>query len=127
MRRWLLRVLLLKAGEQERQEILSQAIETIFNTIGKDDILKQENGALLFKGNALNAQQVNALRVEANGILKSKMWAILVYDLKYEGNKKEDEAVTLFQLESAKLLKYLAHIMLKRLNEVASLPQLPEA
>ncbi len=111
---------------EERQRILSLAIEQVFNT-GKSDILKSEAGVWYFQGRKLAPQQVNALRAEAEAIQNMRLYQVLDTDTRYQGTKKMNEAITLPQLESAKLLIWIADIWKTRLNQLSSLPQLPEA
>lgn len=131
MRGWLIRALggidLKSSTEEERQEILSLAIEQLFNTIGRNDILRQEGDIWFWEDKPLNKQQMQALKKEFQAIQNTFAFKVLERDILYQAQKKKDAAVTLMQLESAKLLQFTWDIIKTRLNEMRQLPQLPEA
>lgn len=107
--------------------MLSLAIEQLFNTIGRNDILRQEGGVWFWEDKPLNKQQVNALKKEFQAIQNTFAFKVLERDILYQAQKKKDEAVTLMQLESAKLLQFTWDIIKTRLNQMRKLPELPDA
>jgi hypothetical protein len=133
MKKWVIRILggwtdaesfIDSLPEESRHIVLTRAVEKLFNTVSKEDILQRTDTGLQFEGKPLQQAQINMLKEEAQSFHKSFLYRVLDKDVKYHGNKKMDEAQSLFQLESAKLLKYLWDIQKSR---VIALEQTPEA
>lgn len=75
--------------KEERVKLLTYAVKRLFNTIGPDDILKEnEYGQWLIAGKPINETEKNLLIAEAQQLLKSKLWGVLQADVKYQANKK---------------------------------------
>lgn len=108
------------ATEQERQAILTEAIPVIFN-IGQNDILRFEAGRWYYQDKPLTDLQLSQLGTETRAFQSTGLYRILDTDLRYQGAKRMNEAVTLPQLEGAKLLIFLADILKTRLNILSSL------
>lgn len=84
----------LKHDEKRKAEILSLAVQRLFNAIGVDDILREDShGIIHFKGKALTELEMNQLKEEAKLMQGFKLWHVLRYDIKYQINKKMFEEV----------------------------------
>jgi len=74
---------------ERRNRILSLAVKRLFNTIGEDDILKENvYGQWLTEGKNLSDAEKNLLIAEAKQFLNSKLWKILQKDVQYQTNRK---------------------------------------
>lgn len=74
---------------QERQTILSLAVRRLFNTIGPEDILREnDRGEWVSEGKAVPDAIVALIRAEAKTFSESRLWEILQRDIKYQANRK---------------------------------------
>lgn len=107
---------------KERQKVLTVAVKRIYNTVGKDDILKiVYNGHTeqwFFEGKLLTPEEVRMLKHEAETFKASRLYKIIDMECRYQANKKMHEAVTLPQLESAKLFFWVWDLIKTRLKEM---------
>ena len=74
-------------GGIPKDEVLTEAVKHLYNTIGADDILKENNGVWTFKGKTLSDAMKKLLIAEAQGFFKSKLWEVLQNDIKYKSNQ----------------------------------------
>lgn len=74
-------------GGYTEDEILTQAVKHLYNTIGADDILKEENGTWLFENKPLANEIKQIIISEAQIFTKSKLWRILQDDIRYRANQ----------------------------------------
>lgn len=80
---------LLLLGTNERKEILTLAVKELYNTIGPDDILRQnDKGEWLAEDKIISEAEKKLLISEANQFLSTRLWKILQADIKYQANKK---------------------------------------
>lgn len=101
----------------ERNRILSEATKELFNTISSDDIFHQEGLSHFFQGKQLIAEQVIALKNEAQFFKKTKCFQVLDYKVKYICNKKLHEAGTIADLIAAKSVLYTWDIIKDAMNK----------
>lgn len=73
---------------KDKHKILTLAVEELYNTISKDDILTEKDGAWYSKGKPVDGNICKVLMAEAENFKKSKLWSILQEDIKYHSNKK---------------------------------------
>jgi len=127
MREWLIRRLggftdlddyLASATDQDRQAILTQATEKLFNTVSADDILRVQDGVMMFEGQPMLTAQLETLRHEVGLIRSSLTFKILDREVKYHVNLKMREATTLAQLEAAKMLEFTWDILKTALKKI---------
>src|SRR3990167_1859792 len=68
-----------------RDEVLTQAVRKLYNTIGPEDILKQNTeGQWIVEGRVISEAEKQLLISVANQFLSTKLWKVLVG----LGNKK---------------------------------------
>ncbi len=78
-----------KKEREERKVILTLAVRRLFNTIGADDILKENaKGEWMMENKQIMDGTRDILKAEAEFLLKSKLWEILQRDIKYQANRK---------------------------------------
>lgn len=73
-------------GGIPKDEVLTEAVKELYNTIGAEDILQEDHGTWLFKGKPLNDATKKLLISEAQVFVNSKLWAILQDDIRYRSN-----------------------------------------
>lgn len=74
---------------EERKELLTMAVRKLFNTIGPEDILKeQSDGTWRFGRHSLTEPERNQLIAEAKQFSESKLWHVLTADIKWQANRK---------------------------------------
>jgi len=72
-----------------RDEVLTQAVRKLYNTIGPEDILKQNaEGQWIVEGRIISEADKQLLISEANQFLSTKLWKVLQADIKYQANKR---------------------------------------
>lgn len=105
--------------QKERQKVLTVAVKRLYNTVGKDDVLKiATNGQWWFEGKLLSPEEVRVLKHEAETFKMSRLYRVLDMECRYQANKKMHEAFTLPQLESAKLFFWVWDLIKTRLKEM---------
>jgi hypothetical protein len=109
--------------DEDRFLVLTRAVEKLFNTVSRDEILQRTDAGYMFDRKPLQQGHVILLKEEAQSFRKSLLYRVLDTDIKYQGNKKMDEAQTLFQMESAKLLKYIWDVMKSRITAIEQTPE----
>jgi len=73
----------------EKYKILTLAVKKLFNTIGAEDILHEnEFGQWLASGKPISEGEKKLLQAEAVQLLGMKLWKVLQDDVKYQANKK---------------------------------------
>lgn len=133
MRRWLITKLggfpdldaaitrIKNSGDAVRKhEILTEAVKRLYNAIGPDDILHQnDQGLWEFQGKAITEPEMRQLREEAKILLSMKLWRVLKLDIKYQlGKKMFEEASNLEALVWGKLLTFHDDILRTRLQRL---------
>ena len=83
MKNWLIKFL----GGYPADTILTEAVKELFNTIGVDDILRQEGNDWFIGKNKLNDGDKQLLIAEANQFLITKLWQVLQNDIRYQANR----------------------------------------
>jgi hypothetical protein len=74
-------------GGYTKDEILSECVKELYNTIDSDDILKEEMGVWFVGDRVLKDNEKNILISEATQLMNSKLWKYLTDDIKYNANK----------------------------------------
>lgn len=104
-----------------RHQLLTMAVEELYNAIGKDDVLQlNEKGEWMYAGKNMTKEELESISDQARSLLNSKLWNILQTDVKYQANKKMfTESTHIIHLESGKMLVYYADIIKSRLEKLA--------
>ncbi len=104
-----------------RDEILTQAVKKLFNTLDADDILREgENGQWFLEDKPLATAQQQLLAAEATQFLSTKLWPVLCADVKYQANKQmyllaEDKV----QITAGKLWQFTLDCFKTRLESLS--------
>lgn len=73
---------------EERNALLTRAVKKLFNTLGPEDILREdEHGRWILAGKVMSNEEKQLLISEANQFQDSFLWKILQIDVKYQANK----------------------------------------
>lgn len=74
---------------QERNTILTLAVRRLFNTIGPEDILRQDtSGAWMFQGKEMSEASRKLVQAEAAVFEESTLWKVLQADIRYQANRR---------------------------------------
>lgn len=106
-------------SEKEKHRILTETVRHLFNTVGKDDILRVHNKKMYFQGRELGDHEVQIL-VEENKLFRnSKLWKILRLDMQYQANRRMFvDSKTIEDLIAGKLLLLLIDVIENRLKDL---------
>lgn len=106
-------------GGITKEDVLSEVVKDLYNTISADDILKEENGQWTFKGKVLQEQEKKLLIAEAQIFLKTRLWKVLQADIKYRSNLRMFEhSKTEVDLLAGKLWLYTLDCFKTRLESL---------
>jgi len=121
MRQWIIKVLLRGVKDDDvRNQILTEAVKHLFNTISEDDILQTGNQWTL-RGKPISEGEVKQLQEEAKLITELKLWRILQLELKYQANKAiYENSKDLVDIMAGKILLYYIDIIRTKLNKLCS-------
>ncbi len=109
------------------QEILQRRLSKflvgeVFNTISEEDILKEEPGGVwTHKGQPLTPGQIAALKKEAMAFSQTKLFSILMAEIRWHGRNAHNKAVTESDLITANMLGYFADVVEGKLRKIAVL------
>ena len=93
-----------------KEEKLTQQVKHLFNTIGVEDILREEKGVWFLEDKPLNEGQRKLLISEATVFTKTLLWKVLQTDVKYQANKK------MFELSNTEMDLTAGKLWLETLN-----------
>lgn len=100
-------------------EILTKAVSHLFNTVGKEDILKVQDKKMYFQGRELDENGVHQLVEEAKFFKTSKLYKVLQAELRYQANKRMFlDSSTIEDLIAGKILLLYIDIIETRLKEL---------
>lgn len=103
-----------------KDEILNETVKELYNTIGADDIVKEEDGVLMFKGKPLNKGEQQLLTSEAKTFLNMMLWKVLQTDIKYRANRAMfEKAKSEMDITAGKLWLYTLDCIQQRLEELS--------
>jgi len=116
----IIKFLLKKLSEDEKKEILTEAVKDLFNTISENDILKVKNGEWILGGRPQTEAEMKLIASEAYVLTKSKLWKVLQFDLKCKANEITFlKSKTEQDLIAGKITHYLIEQIKKRLESLA--------
>lgn len=75
-------------GGYTKDEVLTEAVKDLFNTIGADDILQEKGGVWMVGGKAMNDGEKNLLISQASSLMGMKLWKVLQEDIKFLANQR---------------------------------------
>lgn len=106
-------------NETAKNEILTEAVKHLFNTISSEDILRFEDGNYIFQGRPLLPDEMQQLKAEAKMWNASKLWKVIDKDVKFQLNRKlYNEANITTDILWGKLIAYYHDIISTRLNKL---------
>ena len=111
MKNWLVK----KLGGATKDEVLTEAVQRLHNTVSADDILRIENKNVMFGTRVLTTAEYGILTEQVRSFQKSLLFKVLDTDLKYNCIQQMRKAVNLQQLETAKITEFLWDIVKNRL------------
>lgn len=100
---------------EEKNQILTMAVKRLFNTIGAEDILRNDT----FEGRPMNKNEMDALRQSAKLFSESQLWKVLRKEISYQANKgMYIKAEKIEDIIAGKILLYFLDIIKTRLKEI---------
>ena len=73
----------------EKYRLLTLAVKKSFNTIGSDDILKENGvGQWMFQGKPITKATQDLIKAEAQQFLGTTLWRVLQADVQWQANRK---------------------------------------
>lgn len=116
MREFLIEIL----GGYTKDQILTEAVKDLYNTISKDDILQEgSRGEWLVADRPIIEGEKKLLISEAQIFIHSRLWKVLQTDIKYQSNKKMfEDSKTEYDLIAGKMTLYLLDIIKTRLESL---------
>ena len=103
-----------------KKELLQLAVQDLFNTIGKDDILQEKSGEWYLAGKPLIKGRKEIIIAEAHTWINSKLWEVLRRDIQYQANKLMfEKSKTELDLISGKLWLYTLDVIKTRIESLA--------
>jgi len=111
---------------KEEQEILQRRlvqfiVKDVFNTISEDDILTKTSEGWKHKGGILTEGQITVLKKEAKQISQTKVFEILLSEIRYHAKEALNKAQTENDIISAKLLSYFADVVQSKIKKLAEI------
>lgn len=104
---------------EKKVKVLTDTVKHLFNTIGPDDILREEDGAWFFQDRSLTDPEKQLLIGEAKLLMGMKLWKILQMDVLHQANKKMfTESIDLFDLTIGKGWLYVLDCFRTRLESI---------
>lgn len=105
--------------EQAKFKILTEAVAHLFNGITSQDILREENGQMIFRGRPITQSEKDLIEAEAKQFMNSTFWRILRMDIRWQINKKLFvDANTNTDIVWGKLLVFYDDIIKTRLYQL---------
>lgn len=116
-----------KEKHEARYQILTAAVQRLFNTVGEDEILKiGEGGKWFSRGKQISDDGKRMLCSQANHFYNSELWDVLSRELKYLSNKKMfKESGDEMQMAAGKLWLYTIDVINSKLKNMAKSAQIP--
>lgn len=117
MKKYLIKLL----GGYCKDEVLTEAVKELYNTIGQEDILQEEpDGKFRFLDKTMTDADKQRIVVEAREFTKTLLWKVLQIDVKYQANKMMFlEAENEIQITAGKLWLYTLDCFKTRLNSLS--------
>ena len=112
MRNWLIKIL----GGSTKDEVLTEAVIRLHNTVSVQDVLRLEEGKLMYGVKQLTTAEYAILQEQVRSFQKSLLFKVLDLDLKYNCNQLMREATNIQQLETAKVTEFVFDIIKTRLK-----------
>ena len=108
-----------KPTPEKKVKVLTDTVKHLFNTIGPEDILREEEGAWFFQDKSLLEPEKQLLVTEAKLLMGMKLWKILQMDVQHQANKKMfTESIDLFDLTIGKGWLYVLDCFKTRLESM---------
>ena len=114
MKKYLIKLL----GGYHEGEILSEAIQEIYDTVREEDLFRRTVEGATFEGKPMSKEAVKALSEQAKHFSNSRLFKVLDREIKYHVDLKYRSAANLKQLETAGLLEYTWDVLKNKLNKV---------
>lgn len=105
---------------EDKHKILTEAVKHLFNTIGEDDILKENSKKeWIYADKILNEDRKKLLISEAKVFTNTRLWKVLQADVKHQLNRKMfDRSQADIDLIAGKIGLFILDALKTRLNSL---------
>ena len=104
---------------EKKVKVLTDTVKHLFNTIGPEDILREEEGAWFYQDKSLSEPEKQLLISEAKILMGMKLWKVLRRDVLHQANKRMfTESTDLFDLTIGKGWLYVLDCLKTRLESM---------
>ena len=104
MKIWLLKKIIKSLDSKDRKEVLTMAVDNLFNTVSSQDIFQQRDGIFFFRDEKLSLERIKNIIAEAENFNNSFLWQALQEEIKYRANKiMFEKSVTADDMVAGKL------------------------
>lgn len=94
----------------------------LFNDVSEKDILRYVRGKFYFNGKVLTEAQQKDIILQAQALLKSDLFLLLMREMVYEGNKKiYHDSKDLQDLLAGKMVLWTVDVLKKKVENIAKL------
>lgn len=108
-------------GGYTKDEVLTEAVRDLFNTIGSDDIIEIQGDSWTIGEKVLKPAEVKHLKSQAHIFVNSRLWRELKKDIKYRANKiMFEKAKSEQDLTAGKLWLYTIDVIDQRLKDMTA-------
>lgn len=108
--------------EENKVKQLNHIMKDMFNAITEDDFLKVSGGELIYNQQVVPKAAINELVSEANMIMNSGIWKMLLNEMKYESQKLMfEKAQTIDDLVFGKACLYMLDVIERKLFSISKL------
>lgn len=105
--------------DTDKHEVLTLAVQDLYNAVGPEDIFRRINGERTFEGKALPNAIAQQLIAEAYNFSKGRLWEVLKAELRWAANKKMFfESRTDGDLMAGKVMLYILKIIDDKLKQM---------
>jgi hypothetical protein len=105
----------------DKHDILDERVASLFHTIRKNELLRQENGVWYSGDRELTEHEIRQIKAEARVLLNSRLWQVLEQDIEYQSYRTIfTKSRTEIDLIGGKMLKVYLDIHKTRLQELSA-------
>ena len=107
-------------GGYTDDDVLTEVVKDLYNTIGVEDILREEKNQWLYMDKPLSIARCKLLVEQAKELRNSELWQIMTNDVKYQANKMMYlKAESEIQITAGKLWTYTLDCFNQRLENLS--------
>lgn len=105
-----------------RRKLVRFIVKDLFNLVDGEDILRVDTrGGIIFRGQVLPKEEVEAIKRDAAHFRDSFLWKALTNEVKYIANKRMfEKSQTLDDILAGKLLLYILDVLENKIKQLSN-------